>query len=80
MKWLTKLRTRLGYEEPTQTINLDGRKEAITARDNAWAALGEARQRREEVHKVTTSLAELRARNHFGESIEIAMMRREKRS
>ena len=81
MTWLTKLRIHLGYDEPPNVPPDAGvSEEAIQAYSNSRSALEAARKRQEEVREVTSSLAKLRARNHFGESIELAMMRREKRA
>lgn len=78
MTWLTKLRTYLGHDETITSADASSDDEARQYYEKAQAALGEARQRREDIREVSTSLAELRVRNHFGESIELAMMRREK--
>jgi hypothetical protein len=79
MAWLTHLRTYLGYDEPLISgLHDDGTEEARKALRRASSALNEAQHRREEVRAVTKDLAQLRARNHFGESIELAMMRKEK--
>lgn len=75
MNWLKKLKSRLDPLDDIKPVEVDN-SEAEAILENAKAALGEAQQRREEVRKVSNSLANLRARNHFGESIELAMMRR----
>lgn len=80
MAWLTKLRRHLGYDEPFCEERIETPSEdVVRAYESAKDALGQARQRHEEVRAVSATLSELRARNHFGESIELAMMRRRRR-
>lgn len=77
MTWLTKLRTYLGHDEPVPNPPTGSDfSEAQNAIESAREALETAQQRRDEVREVTASLASIRARNHFGESIELAMMRK----
>jgi hypothetical protein len=79
MTWLTKLRTYLGHDEViVNPPNSDSLSEAKSTLEAARAALMTAQERRDQVREVTSSLVDIRARNHFGESIELAMMRRER--
>lgn len=79
MIWLRKLRIYLGYDEESP-VSPDGQNspETIQFLENAKSALDDAKLRRVEVQKVTSSLANLNKRNHYSESIEKAMMRRVK--
>lgn len=79
MNWLANLRRHLGYEDPSPAP--PDEKEALEANAilaNAKAAFNEAKTQQAEVQVVTASLASLRDRNHFGESIHFAMMPRSK--
>lgn len=77
MRWLTKLRISLGHDEPLDvTPSVERVQEAQEAKLRAEKALRDAKQRRVEINEVANSLKVLRARNHFGESIQIAMMRK----
>lgn len=73
MKWLIKLQERLTPSEPPSVS-----EEAKQSYESAKAALSEAHARRAEVRAVSAEAFELRQRNHFGESFERAMMRKEK--
>lgn len=68
MKWLRRLLGIPGHDRPPQpTPEAHQGTEAVRqALDN----LGTARARWPEVHAVTTSLRELRERNHFAEQIQ----------
>jgi hypothetical protein len=77
MTWLTKLRTYLGHDEPLLNPPTgEGSAEAKHAMESALAAVNDAQNRRDQIREVTASLSDIRARNHFGESIELAMMRK----
>lgn len=77
MSWLSDLRIFLGHDEvPSVRVDNESQKEAVHSKEKAKQALGEAIKRREEVREVTSALTTLRARNHFGESIQLAMMRK----
>lgn len=81
MKWLDTLRTYLGHDEDlelkTHPLDPEGAERAFKSAKNA---LDEAKQRRLEAEKVRSSLNRLNTRNHYGESIMISMMPRERRS
>lgn len=81
MTWLTKLRTYLGHDEPSIQVddNSAGILDATQAYENSKSAFIEARQRREVAREIVAKLSDENARNHFGESIELAMMRRRQR-
>jgi hypothetical protein len=80
MTWLTKLRTHLGHDEPTP-VPPDGSSnlEAELFLHKARQAYQEAQGRREEARVITSNLVAINTRNHFGESIELAMMPKEKK-
>lgn len=75
MNWLVSLRTFLGHDESSiLTPDTTGvSQDTLEALENAERALKEAEARRDEIKKVTESLTRLRNRNHFGESIQLAM-------
>jgi len=73
MNWLNKLRNTLAQDEPPSVSD-----ETKTIYADAEKALREAQLRRVEVRKVSAEAYGLRERNHFGESFERAMARREK--
>lgn len=79
MKWLSNLQTLFGHDEPKEVDNKEGVAQATTLLDNARKALDEARQRKVETTKVSSSLVVLNGINHYGESIFLAMMPREKK-
>lgn len=77
MKWLTKLRTFLGHDEEfisTEIADEKSSREAEEAFQRAQEALHEATRRRGEARQITQVLNTLNSRNHYGESIMIAMM------
>jgi hypothetical protein len=78
VSWLSQIRTYLGHDRDPFIVAPDENEveEVTRIRESAKNALDQAQNRRAEVHEVTTSLASLRARNHFGESIQLAMMPR----
>ena len=80
MTWLAKkLKAYIGPEEQPVVPTVDeSAKQTIEYFKSAQQALGEAEQRRAEAREVVTSLSKLRSRNHFGESIHLAMMPRER--
>lgn len=81
MSWFDKLRTYLGHDE---IVLFDPRasdpQEAVRAYESAKQALGEARHRQEETKKIGMLLADLNERNHYGESIMLSMLPKERRS
>jgi hypothetical protein len=78
--WLTKLRTYLGQDEaPSHPPEEGCSKEAEAALESAQMALISSKQRRVQTTEVASSLAALNSRNHYGESIYLAMMPKEKR-
>jgi hypothetical protein len=81
VSWLEKLRSWIGYEEPIpEPPDENEIVEANAILESAKLAVKEAESHTIEVQTVASSLASLRARNHFGEAIEQAMMPRGKRA
>lgn len=79
MTWWGALRRVIRYDPPPPSIASQSTPEdAQAALERASQALREAHHRRTKVDEVTAALAYLRQRNHFGESIELAMARRTK--
>ncbi len=77
MSWLEKIRKRLGYDDSLpEPPDENEALEASAILQNAKTAFDRTQKQTAEVQVVTTSLASLRTRNHFGESIQLAMMPR----
>lgn len=75
MRWLDALHKKFDKDvESPPNKKVDEETRQIL--ENAKSALGEARQRREDVSRVTQALEEIRRKNHFGESFELALTRR----
>lgn len=79
MTWLTKLRTYLGHDEELFYNDISDPREVQEALASAKSALDDARKRRDETRKISSRLADLNERNHYGESIMLSMMPREGR-
>jgi hypothetical protein len=81
MTWLTALRTYLGHDENLFVPpDPNSKRESAEALIKAQAALNTSKARQQEIRKVTSTLVDLNRSNHYGESIYLAMMPREKRS
>lgn len=76
MNLLTLIRQHLGHDEKPLSREGVSSHEAFQAKENAQLAVREAEERKRKIGWVAQELQELRTRNHFGESIEAAMMRR----
>lgn len=81
MKWLTRLRTYLGYDELPDTGGKTGDlEEATRAYESARQALSDAKRRQLETKRIGSLLADLNERNHYGESIMLSMLPKERRT
>lgn len=79
MNIVGRIRSHFGLDDVTrQFITPEVGETARQKLTHAQEDLEHAKEHREEVREVATALARLRARNHFGESIQIAMMQKEK--
>jgi hypothetical protein len=79
MTWMSKIRSGLGYSDaPPPGRHEDSRLETEQIYARAKEALTQSELRRDEVQQVANDLANLRQRNHFGESFERAMRLKER--
>jgi hypothetical protein len=80
MSWWRSFRRFIRYDPPPPpNVSKSTPEEAWEARERAERALEDAHDRRLLIDEVTGALALIRERNHFGESIELAMTRRKPR-
>lgn len=63
---------------PSGETDHSGKHEAEMAKENAQLNLRQVRRTGTEISQVAESLRQLRARNHFGEAVQLAMMARKR--
>jgi len=73
MRWLNKLHDVFAPDEPPSVSD-----ETKNIYDSAKTALDDAKKRQIEVRQVSAEAYGLRERNHFGESFQRAMARKER--